>query len=453
MITYGYFALLGLSCLLALSNWRKAVYAAIALDFLRDPVRKLDQGESVLITVSVLGLWGVIMISAWGKSQREIHEFFRFNPRLLQAFRLLLLAILPGCVISLIFYSGGYRLVALGLVSYLAPFAGVLLGVLFAKDPVQMERVLRFYCVVNGIALTSVIAEYTKVDLPALGGMRDMNWIRYSGSEIVNLIGGFYRSPDIMGLHAAQVVMFSMILATRRNQGLSIGWLALALFGSLCLLLSGRRKMLGMPLVFMAATAFFCYLRGIRYTQFAAMPVIALSAAAAGVYLVGTDDFVADEYTNFATTLFTDGVSRSQQIVAGSVASTLSQSGVIGSGIGSATQGAYHVSDGPKMGWQEDGVSRLFKELGIIGVVLAAFAITSAIRAVTLAVRRTPRASLHSLFQLMLIAVVVANAASFMISHQQYSGDPPSAIIVLMVLGMGLSVAIPYQKVRRMSKR
>lgn len=453
MITYGYFALLGLSCLLALSNWRQAVYAAIALDFLRDPVRKLDPAETVVITVSVLGLWGVIVISAWGKSQREIKEFFRFNPGLLQAFRLLQLAILPGCAVSLILYSSGYKLVALGVVSYLAPFAGMLLGVVFAKDPVQMDRVLRFYCVVNGIALTSVIAEYTKVDLPALGGLRDMEWIRYSGSEIVNLIGGFYRSPDIMGLHAAQVVMFSMILATRRNRGLSVGWLALALFASLCLLLSGRRKMLGMPLVFMAATAFFCYLRGVRYAQFAAVPVIALSAAAAGVYLVGTDDFVADEYKNFASTLFTEGVTRSQQIVVGSLAGTLSQTGVVGTGIGSATQGAYHLSTGGKSGWQEDGVSRLFRELGVIGVIFVMLAMISAIRAITFAVNRTPRSSPRSLFQLMLIAVAVANGASFMISHQQYSGDPPSAIIVLIILGMGLSVAIPYQKASQMSMR
>lgn len=445
MITFVYFAALGLACLLALSNWRQAVYAAILLDFLRDPVRKLDPNEPVLITVSILGLWGMITLSAWNQSQGSIREFLAENPKLFNSFRLLVFATLPGVAISMAFYAEGYKLVALGMVSYLAPSAGVLLGILFAAQPNDITKLLRFYCLVNGLALIGVLLQYYDYDTPALGGLRGVHWIRFSGTEIVDLIAGFYRSPDIMGLHAAQMVMFSMVLTIHSRQGFSPGWILLALFGGLCLLLSGRRKMLGMPLVFMATFALFCYLRGMRRFQFILVPIIGVAIALGGTYLIATDEFVGDEYTNYASTLFTEGAERSQEIVIGSVVGTLTQTGILGGGIGSATQGAYHIRGGQvtgelRVGWQEDGVSRLFRELGLVGVFFVVLSGLSLIGAIVDSVRRLEPEDPLSYLQSALLAVVVANLASFIISHQQYSGDPPSALIVLFVLGMALSL-------------
>lgn len=437
--------MLGLACLIALSNWRQAVYLAILLDFLRDPVRKLDADGSVLITVSILGLWGVITLAAWTQSRSMIREVLSDNPKLYNAFQLLVFATLPGIAISMAFYAEGYKLVALGTLSYLAPSAGVLLGLLFASHPTEITRMLRFYCVVNGIALVGVLFEYGNYAVPAMGGLRGMNWIRYSGAEVVDLIAGFYRSPDIMGLHAAQVAMFSLVLTIQARKGVTWGWVLLAFFAGFCLLLSGRRKMLGMPLVFAAAFGFFCYLRGIRRFQYVLVPVVSLGAAAIGVYLVATNDFVGDEYTNYATTLFSEGAERSQEIVFGSVLSTLNQTGVLGGGIGSATQGAYHLRGGQggnelRTGWQEDGVSRLFRELGLIGVIFVIASAIALVGGITDSVRQLDIGDRLSYLQMSLLAVVVANLSSFIISHQQYSGDPPSALLVLFVLGMALSI-------------
>ena len=38
-------SILGLAVLLAISNWRLGIYAAIAMAFLQDPMRKLTTGE------------------------------------------------------------------------------------------------------------------------------------------------------------------------------------------------------------------------------------------------------------------------------------------------------------------------------------------------------------------------------------------------------------------------
>lgn len=453
MITYAYFAVLAAACLLALTDWRKGVYAAILLDFVRDPVRKLDPNQSVLITVSILGLWGVIFLVAWTRSQSELQAYFRSNPYLLKAFRLLVLATIPGCLIAMVSYAGGYRMVALGLVSYLAPTAGVAIGIAYSKRPDEVAKLLSWYCIVNGFALFGVLAEYSGVALPALGGLKDMVWIRYSGTDIVKLIGGFYRSPDIMGLHAAQVAMFAMILTIRKPDRVTPGWALLAAFAGLCLILSGRRKMLGMPMIFVAAFSYFCYLRGMRASRFSLVPLACVAVAVVGVYMGATDTYVADEYTNYVGTLFTDGATRSHEILVGSTLSTFNQSGVLGRGIGSATQGNYHIVGQIKLGFQEDGFSRILGELGVIGLFCLLAAVLALLNGVLLAVRAVDKRSPLAAYQLMLLAAVFANLCSFLISHQQYSGDPPSAIIVLFILGVALSVPMMQRSVASGSGR
>lgn len=443
MITLVYFAALAIACLVAVSNWRQAVYFAIVLDFLRDPVRKLDPNESVLITVSILGLWAVITLSAWISSRQQIMLAFRQHPKIFKAIQALALALVPGCALSIMLYPGGHKMVLLGVISYLAPFAGILLGYLIALNPKDIRGLLQTYCIVNGFALIGVVAEFMQMGWPGLGGMKGMEWIRYTDNGIVHMIGGWYRSPDIMGLHAAQVVMFSMTLTIQKPKSERLLWIGLAFFGCVCLLLSGRRKMLGMPFVFISTMVLLSYFRRIIRVQTIAVPLIATALLFGGVFLVATEEYVATEYTNYASTLFSDGVTRYQQLVGGSVAGTIVQSGVMGEGIGTATQGAYHLinkSDQKKFGWQEDGVSRVFRELGIFGVLFVLLAGVLICQALVSAVERVPASWHGSMLQLCLIAIVVANFSSFTISHQQFSGDPPSALLVLLLLGIVLGV-------------
>ncbi|WP_146519108.1 hypothetical protein [Stieleria varia] len=437
---------------------------AILLDFLRDPVRKMDPSESVLITISVLGLWAVITVSAWMRSRNQIQIAFREHPRVFSAIRYLAIAMIPGSILSLALYQGGYKMVGLGVISYLAPFAGILLGYLISRRPKDISGFMMFYCIVNGIALTGVIAEYSGANWPALGGLRGMEWIRYSGQETVKLIGGLYRSPDIMGLHAAQVVMFSLTLAIQKSRRQSPIWIVLALFGCLCLLLSGRRKMLGMPLVFLAVLALLTYIRKITRVQAIVVPIVAAAALIGGVFLVATDEYVGTEYMNFAGTLFTSGVERYQEVVVGSVQGTIIQSGVLGEGIGTATQGSYHLMQHDRRqgrnrfssgGWQEDGVSRIFRELGLFGVIFVVLSAWSLIRAIMSAVQRVPASWHGAVAQLCMISIVVANLASFTVSHQQFSGDPPSALLVLIVLGIafGVTSIAKARKIKQLERR
>jgi hypothetical protein len=442
MITLIFFGVLGAVCLLSLSDWRKGVYGAILLDFARDPVRKLDPTESVWITVSILALWGCIAFSVWYQSQSTIQRGLRSYPLLSKAIQYLIIAILPGIATSIALYQNGYRLAALGAVSYLAPFAGLMIGYVLSTRIEDVTRFMRFYCIVNGIALVGVLAEYLNLGWPALGGLRGMNWIRYSGSETVKLISGFYRSPDIMGLHAAQVAMFTMALVVFRPKRFDWKWLFFSGIACLCLVLSGRRKMLGMPLVMGGTFFLLSYWRGIRHVHSYIIPIASLGVVAGGFYLVLNDSFVSNEYLNYSKTLFTEGVQRSQDLIFTSIFMTLEQTGILGSGIGSATQGNYHIlTANTTRGWQEDAFSRLFRELGLVGVIFIFGAVWSLAKVFRQSIRRTPISNRQNcIAQILLISIVIANLASFGISHQQFSGDPPSAIIVLILAGMALAI-------------
>ena len=70
------------------------------------------------------------------------------------------------------------------------------------------------------------------------------------------------------------------------------------------------------------------------------------------------------------------------------------------------------------------------------------------------AIRVVPPDSPVQLLQITTLSVLVANAASFVISHQQFSGDPVSALWATMMAGMCLGAPrIFAMRARAMASR
>jgi hypothetical protein len=127
---------------------------------------------------------------------------------------------------------------------------------------------------------------------------------------------------------------------------------------------------------------------------------------------------------------------------------TVEEHGILGCGLGTATQGAQYldipgIAYGRKgngiYAWQEDGLSRLVMELGVIGTVLMLVAGALLVRAAVKAVRKTPPGGETYLLAAGLAGVLAANLASFIVSHQAYSGDPSTILIVTQCFGMLLA--------------
>jgi hypothetical protein len=172
--------------------------------------------------------------------------------------------------------------------------------------------------------------------------------------------------------------------------------------------------------------------------------LVAGCLVAGGTLVVMDTAEVGDEYSEYASTLVSQGAFRANQLVSDSVRWTIIQNGVLGAGLGSATQGKYYVSNELIKAWQEDGVSRLFMELGIPGVVLILFALYFLARALWQAVCWVPNNNPIQPLQLGLLSVGAANAASFAISHQQYSGDPVALLFATVLVGIVLGAPRVY---------
>ncbi len=437
MIEYVFYAVVVASALMAWGNWRTAIYLCILLDIVRDPVRKLTPGHSTLITVSVNVLWLAISIVVLVQERRRIAEMIRQYPQLKTAVILLVLALVPGAVMAVIHFQSGWQLALVGAASYMALVPGILIGYAFPRSAADIIRFLAFYCIANSLVLIGGVAEYLHWGWAGLGGI-DIHWIRNRSGYTVDLISGFYRSPDIMGMHAAGVCLFALVLVIAGTRRGRYAWFLPAVWGIVLMLLAGRRKMIGIPLVFAVSFVYLMY----RRTGKAFRAAWYLAASAAIIILVfafASNLGVSAHYMTYASSIWAEEGTKRGTGVWDAVLGTLDQNGVLGRGLGTATQGSHYIKGGGGT-WQEDGGSRLFVELGLIGVVLFAIAGWRLIRVCQSALRVLPPQSHVFRLQVGLMSVVAGNLASFIISHQAYSGDPTSVCLVLLCLGSALAL-------------
>ena len=437
-----FYIVVAVGAMFAITDWRYGLTIAIVLDCFRDPVRKLSEGEPTLVTYCVGVVWAASFVNLFAGHHSGLRKVRRRFPWLERAITWYVIGLIPGAVISLALYQNGVMLAALGFISYAAPLLGVALGVALAFELRHLKRLLQIYVILNSIAFVGSIAEWLRWDWMALGGLQGFEWIRHMPGVIVRLISGFFRSPDIAGFHAANALMVSAILLLNRGdqprmrRRINPLWLSTAVWSVVPLLLCGRRKMLIMPVVFVAAYLLYLQIAARRnVVQMLGYITVIVAIAAVPLAIYRDEEGLEDHQAYYATTI-SDVAPRLKENVGMGVLGTLRQSGLMGSGLGVATQGAQHFAIEERRNvWQEDGVSRLFKELGIPGVILIS---VSALILLNRGRREIRRQKLLPLIELqaLFFALVLANLASFVASHQHFSGDPANALWVLLFGGV-----------------
>ncbi|QEF99469.1 hypothetical protein Mal15_35340 [Stieleria maiorica] len=459
-----FYITVGIGALLAATDWRLGLPIAIVLDCVRDPVRKLADGEPTLVTYCVSVVWAAAFVNLFfgaGTGLRQIRSRFPWVEKVITWY---VLGLLPGAMISLALYQNGILLAALGFISYAAPLLGVGLGIALAFHLGHLRRLLQVYLIVNCVAFVGAVAEWLQWDWPALGGLAGFEWIRHMPGVIVRLISGFFRSPDIAGFHAANALMVSAILLLNRGDKPGLRrrinplWLTTAVWSFVPLLLCGRRKMLIMPVIFVVAYLLYIQLAARRnLVQVGSYLLLIVAIGAVPLLIYRDQEGIADHQAYYATTI-SDVAPRLRDNVGMGIVETLRQSGLMGSGLGVATQGAQHFAVEERHdAWQEDGITRLFKELGIPGIVLISISVALLLSNCRRLIRQQTYLPLIEL-QAMFFALVMANFASFVASHQHFSGDPPNALWVLLFAGvfigtLGLGTSLPQRSVASAASR
>jgi hypothetical protein len=436
-VEYGFLTLVAMSCLVAVTNWRTALYLCLIIDVVRDPVRKLMDDQPVWITVAGAIPWVVVMLRAFSSEQQELRDIFTRYPQMLRAVVVFLVALTPGFLLSCLLYPSGYILALIGAASYLGPFIGLALGYLYIREEQTLLRFFAAYVLINSIAMVGTPLEFLHYDVPGLGGIR-VDWIRYREGYIVDLISGFYRSPDVMGLHAAHIMMFGLILASRSQKVVAAGWLATVLWGAACVTLCGRRKMIAIPLVFIVAYLLLSYFHGASRRVRTVTTIVLTGILAATIFLLVNTGRHWNEYAEYASTTISELPDRLYRNVIEGALVSVNQSGVLGGGLGTGTQGRYYMgvqTGRDARGWQEDAIGRLLLEVGVPGLLLMLLSGWYVMRSLGRALSLVPRESSVRDLQLLLISVVAGDLASFIVAHQHFSGDPVSALIVTLLAG------------------
>jgi hypothetical protein len=423
-----------LSCLVALYNWRLGLLLAIAAGMLQDPVRKVAPGTPAYLTLSFLPIYFVMLGKLWS-SVRLGAAVQRFYPQLRSPTLLFSTSLLASTAQTMSYGAAALALALLGLFSYAGGLPAVFLGFfLVRRDFRELDGPLLAVVILMALMLVGAPLEHFgyKFSRPWLGMVATKGaWRRwYSDTEWVEMISGFHRSPEIMGWHAATLVILCTYLMARRP-ALTLAWALLAAWGFSCVLLSGRRKMFLLVVIFLGV--FLLLSRG-RHRR---VLVFCLGlAAVAGALLL--PHLVDDRYVATAQSSLPSAGTR----VAGHAFTgplwLLGNVGLFGYGVGTKTQGAQHLKidiDTPLM---EGGLEKVMIEVGIAGTLALVLVFIALLRCVWVNFRRARAAGVDQTPLAALLAFVVANAATFLVAFQIY-GDPLVVVLVGLALGVLLS--------------
>ncbi len=419
---------------LSILRWRTAVFGIIFWDVVRDPLRKLFPEQQIAIVMFGLLLWLGCLCGCLLEHHRNWP-----NWAFLKSLRIpsvgLAIFLLCGITTGLV-HSDPLPVMMLGFLSFTFPILGFPIGVRFGIHAKDVLRLSICYVILNSIGIASAIPEVLGVKSPILGGIQ-MEWYRFRGDFSIPLPSGIYRSPDILGLHAAFVCVCACLIGFySERRWLKVSAVSFAGFSFVLLIFSARRKMLGLLLSFLVLHGVSCWRRRVSpFDRILSQPLL-LSSAVVSLVLVSAVFWIhLQMQTLFAVTVITELPERFFNSIVASPFMTYNQTGFWGTGLGTATQGnAYFAPVGFSFGWQEDGIGRLMREGGVIGSVIFLISILWFVWNLLPSpsnVRGGWQNGLWSLF--------VANLCCLAISHQHLSGDPIFGAMLGLIAGLSSS--------------
>jgi hypothetical protein len=432
-----FLALLLLACVIAFVDWRRAWYLAIICGVLQDPVRKMTPGTPVVITMSIVLVYVFVLLSSHLTLRKALADVAKRFSSLYAAASIFVVFLVVAAGNGLVTYGFEYwKAPALSFIIYIMPIPALLLGYVFYRRDGDLMPFLVFYAVVTSIALIGVILEYEGVRWNALGlvALTEGSNLRLLTGLQVTMLAGFYRAPDIMAWHAATLAMISIAMAIRaRYLRAAWPWMAVAAWGVLSCFLSGRRKALYMVIIFVAVFVW-------RYARRLNVPQ-AVSFATLGLILLFVTHRLAtseraDAYVRAAGTTQSELLGRLE----GGLGATIEQTGIMGAGLGTATQGTQHFTNNTAHSWQEGGLGKLAIELGVPGVAAAGLLLLAFINYMLKITRAPDESGTSQIIRCMLMGMIIGNVANFAASAQAYS-DPVLTLMTSFFAGCLLATA------------
>jgi hypothetical protein len=428
-VTVVFVAFLILASSIALVDWRRGWLMAIVCGVLQDPARKMTAGTPVVMSLSIVVVYFVVLFAAQHELQEYGREFARRFANLYASLLLLLVFLALAAVNGIATFGlQNWKVPFLSLFIYCLPIPAVILGYAWLQREEQVIRLFRFYAIVTSIALIGTPLEYMHVRWAALGTV-GIEWnLRFITGIEIPLLSGFYRAPDVMGWHAATLVCIGIIMAMyRRSLSRGWPWMLASGWGFLNCVISGRRKAVYMVAAF-AVAFLWRYVRRMKMTEIITFGFLAIILTLI-VHQIGQND-AASIYARGTATTQGELLGRLE----GGLSGTIEQNGIMGAGLGTATQGTQHLMAGATFGWQEGGLGKLAIELGVPGLLALGILVVVMMQ---LLLRISGHRDIPESSQLLragLFGMFIGDAVTFLASAQAYS-DPLLALFTAFTLG------------------
>ncbi len=422
----------------AIIRWQWGLYALVLVAMVQDPVRKLTPGAPGYLVLATVPVWCAVMIGALRSGNLSWERFREDYPGFTRMLVFYAAGMIVPAVLSATYSPGSWQLTLLGIYTQFALIAGFIMGAFFPDAQGDVERLMAWYCVLAGIAMIGAPLERLGIGTASgLVGTSSLgaNWMTQRTGVELQMISGLFRSPDVMGWHAATLIMFGTILAVRSAAWQRIGWAALAGWGGIALMFCARRKMIAMmlPYALIIALLLLVFKRA-RHV----MPIMFCILVAGGVWWHAYQRIGPDvELEEFYGTTLDEAAERMEQHGLEAVLDTIQQSGFWGHGLGMAAQGTHHIKcERPRI-WQESGPSMLAAEMGVPGLVLFSGVVVFLGMAMWQALRVAAGTQAYFMY-FGLVAIVVANGIAGIVSAQIF-GDPFVGLFLPFLIGLCLS--------------
>ncbi|HYI10634.1 MAG TPA: hypothetical protein VEK57_16355 [Thermoanaerobaculia bacterium] len=412
-----YLAFLGASCAYAFMDWRRGWLLVVICGVLQDPVRKLTPGTPVAVSFAVVGLYAILLFAGRRSLMAHLTDFNRRFTQLYAAIVAFIFLLLVAALNGLFTYGfDKWKVPLLSLFTYMVPLVAAIFGYAWLQREEMIYRFFRLYALVTSIAMVGSLLEYMRFQSRVLGMVAFAgDYYRHLPGIQIRLLSGIYRSPDVMAWHAAMLTSIAIAMALKA--GISRGtliWGSVAGWGFFNCMIAGRRKAIYFVVAF---SLFFLwrYIRRLKSAQVFALFGVLL------VLVVVVREIASDERTN----IYARGAVTTQGEIAlrleGGAIETFRQFGLMGAGLGTATQGVHHLLGQNNLGWQEGGLGKLAVEVGLPGILAL---MVSGWIILRLLLRLTSIGDVRGCTQFVratLFALVFANMVAFMASAQAFT--------------------------------
>ena len=447
MFIYLFYLLVGVASIAAFYGSRYALWLLLLVGFTQDMARKMVFGEPVYFVLMVAFVFIAYLAGIWAREgvSKSYEPFIKWSKSLTLPILVFVLILLAQFFHSWLRYSNPFVAV-LGLFSYLAPFLAVIVGYSLVNSMDDVRKFLISYAAFGGIVAVTVILSFIGYDFLIFkevgAGLRI-----YDQGTVLRSHSGIMRTGEVAAWHIGASACFIIGLVFSSKQKFNVLVAALIVIVLMtAIALTGRRKMI------MSISLFAVFFVSANYYYRNAFDIRFLYAIfAAGIFAwFGIDLFIDNQsdtalvdYFARGSSVYGDAGSRFLDLGLTPIHWAYNRVGLLGGGLGIASQGAHLFGIDIAGGSGEGGLGKIMVELGLPGLLCVAWVLFSLLRFVNrtleLSAQRQISAHMMPLF-CSLVVFLSVNMMTFSVASQLYSD-----MFVLILIGLigGFVFALP----------